>query len=891
MTTSLIFKTLINLSLVSPTVEVTVYLSYVSTPKVARMKDGEYSADEPFAFEAREFLRKLLIGKEVEYREDYRLSSNNVIAATVYLKDDKESINLKLVKAGLSEINRKKPLPDTEEMKILQEAEVEAKAQGIGRWSSEPAKIVREQILNELTKETAEKLLNQTVTGIVEHVKDGSSFKIGVFLPLNKPKEQRTIYQLISLNLSGIKCPSTIDEFGDEAKFFSESRLLNREVDVSIEQVQALNFVSLVGTITFNKKNIALFLLKEGLARIVDRTLSGVPGIPQYREAERSAKESKLRLWENYEAPVVRSNESKRQFESEVVEIVNSECIIVERKSDKELCKIWFSSIRGPKADSSKYNANNKIRPLYDIPLAFDTREFLRKKLIGKSVLVKIDYEQPKTDQFPEKTFATVFLGEVNVQVALVLKGFATVVKRNDEDQKSCAFDELLEAESKAQKTNKGLFAKNVKAKPIKPIDVSGDANRAQLQLDTLSRGAPKDAIIEYIFSLSKLKCYLPKENLLINFVVSGIQVEKNKNDESMRIVKRLVHQRDVKLVFERVDKAGNFIGTLKFELDGVGPVSLAYYLVKEGLCKIRDEKDGQLLTAQNDAQQNKRGIWLNYVDEEPAPDEEENGKENEFENGVDDEKKDFVDVVEAKGLKKGVVSIISNDALTVYMQKVEHGLALDELIANLREDLASNPPLPGAYRPKPGDYCAAIFSEDGLWYRARVDKVNLSEKTVDVSYIDYGNKAVVKMANEVAALPNSSYGITALPAVAQLYGLGYVYLPKNDQDAVEEARAELELRLNKELLIKPEYRLQNGQDQITLLDPETKEDVILNMVKEGFYCVEKRNVYGKNKKLTEKQYKKYKEAMEKALSERLNLWRYGFAILVSDQKKVLNSI
>ena len=865
------------LTLFSPPVEITVYLSYVSTPKVAKLKDGEYSTDEPLAFEAREFLRRLLIGKEVEYREDYKLSSNNVIAATVYLKDDKESINLKLVKAGLSEINRKRQLPDTEELKALQEAENEAKAQGIGRWSSEPAKLVREQILNELTKETAEKLLHQSVTGIVEHVKDGSSFKIGIFLPLNKPKEQQNIYQLVSLNLSGIKCPSTIDEHGEEAKFFSESRLLNREVTVNVEQVQAMNSVFLIGSILFNEKNIALFLLKEGLARTIDRTIGLVQGIMQYREAERFAKASKSRIWKNYEppTPTVRSSESKRQFEAEVIEIVNSECIIVERKSDKELCKIWFSSIRGPKADSSKYNANNKIRPLYDIPLAFDTREFLRKKLIGKSVLVKIDYEQPKTDQFPEKTYATVFMGEVNIQVALVLKGLATVIKRNDEDQKSCEFDELLEAESKAAKSNKGLFAKNSKAKPIKPIDVSADANRAQMQLDTLAKGAPRDAIIEYIFSLSKLKCYLPKENLLINFVVSGIQVEKTgKNDENIRIVKRLVHQRDVKLAFERVDKAGNFIGTLKFELEGVGPVSLAYYLVKEGLCKIRDEKDSQLLSAQTDAQTNKRGIWANYVDEEPAVDEEENSKENEFENGVEDEKKDFVDVFEAKGLKKGVVSIISNDAITVYVQKVEHGLALDELIANLREDLANNPPLPGAYRPKPGDICAAIFAEDGLWYRARVDKVNLLEKTVDVTYIDYGNRAVVKIANEVAALPNSSYGISALPAVAQLYGLAYVYLPKNDQDAVEDVRAELELRLNKELLIKPEYRLLNNQEQITLIDPDTKEDVILNMVKEGFYCTEKRNIYGKNKRLTEKQYKKYKEAMEKALSERLNLWR-----------------
>jgi len=803
-----------------------------------------------------------------------------VIAATVFLsEDDKESINLKLIKAGLSEINRKKQLPDTEESRILQEAENEAKAAGIGRWSNEPSKVVRTQILNELSKDTADKLVNQQVHGIVEHVKDGSSFKVGVFLPLNKPKEQRTIYQLVSVNLSGIKCPSLQEEHGEEAKFFTESRLLNREVTVVVEQVQSLNFVSVVGSILFNDRNIALFLLKEGLARTVDRTIGLVHGgIEKYRESERAAKSDKSRIWKNYEVSTpVRTNDTKNNFEGVVVEIVNAECIVVERKSDKELVKIWFSSIRGPKADASKFDATKKMIPLYNVPFMFDAREFLRKKLISKTVQVKIDYEQPRTEQFPEKVCATVFLGEVNIAVALVLKGFATVIKRNDDDQKSCAFDDLLEAESKAQKSNKGLFAKNPKVKPVKPIDVSADVNRAQFQLETLSKGAPKDAIVEYVFSSSKLKCYLPKENLLINFVVSGVLVEKTgKNDDNAKIVKRLIQHRDVQLSFERVDKAGNFIGTLRFHLEEVGLVSLAYYLVKEGLLKVRDDKDAQLLAAQSDAQSKKKGVWTNY--EENAVDDEEEAKENEFENGVDDDKKDFVDVFEVKNLKKGVVSIIQDDALTLYVQLVQHGLALDELMSNLREDLSNNPPLAGAYRPKQGDYCAAIFKEDGLWYRAKVDKVNPIEKTVEVSYIDYGNRATVKLVNEVCSLPGSKYGIVSLPPVAQFYGLAYVYLPKNDSDAVEDAREELELRLNngKELLIKPEYKLMNGQEQVSLIDCETKEDLILKLVKEGFYCVEKRNVYGKNRKLTEKQFTKYKEAMEEALSQRVGLWRYG---------------
>lgn len=147
----------------------------------------------------------------------------------------------------------------------------------------------------------------------------------------------------------------------------------------------------------------------------------------------------------------------------------------------------------------------------------------------------------------------------------------------------------------------------------------------------------------------------------------------------------------------------------MKFELEPYGLVSLAHYLVKEGLCKIRDDKDVQLLQAQQDAQQKRKNIWANYTDEELA---HEDDKENEVENGLESGKES--DVLDLKDLKKVVVSIVSDDALSVHVQKVEHGLALEELMNSLRNDLTTNPPLPGAYRPKQGDHCAAIFKEDG---------------------------------------------------------------------------------------------------------------------------------------------------------------------------------
>lgn len=56
----------------------------------------------------------------------------------------------------------------------------------------------------------------------------------------------------------------------------------------------------------------------------------------------------------------------------------------------------------------------------------------------------------------------------------------------------------------------------------------------------------------------------------------------------------------------------------------------------------------------------------------------------------------------------------------------------------DLRQEMESNPPLPGAYVPRKGDVCAARFSQDDQWYRARLEKIEGS--TATVCFIDYGN-------------------------------------------------------------------------------------------------------------------------------------------------------
>ena len=106
-----------------------------------------------------------------------------------------------------------------------------------------------------------------------------------------------------------------------------------------------------------------------------------------------------------------------------------------------------------------------------------------------------------------------------------------------------------------------------------------------------------------------------------------------------------------------------------------------------------------------------------------------------------------------------------------LYAQNITDGPKLEQLMKEIRTEFSSNPPLAGAYQPKRGDQCAAIFSMDGQWYRAKVEKVTPNE--VSVLYVDYGNRDTIPK-TKVGALPST---FTGLPPFAQEYQLSLVKL------------------------------------------------------------------------------------------------------------------
>jgi len=857
-----------------PPPERTIALSEIDAPKMARRptpnnKNPTPATDEPCAWESREFLRTQLVGKTVlcnvshttDTGREYGwigLGSNN--------PEEAESIAKKLVSEGLAKVRDN--CRDTE----LQEVQEAAKTAEKGIWAPDAGKHVREVIWEvDPPRQLVDRMKGKPVSAIIENVRDGSTVR-AFLLP---------DYHHITLMMSGVKAPKvvtgrdgkpandgTAEPFGLEAHYFTETRLLQREVQIILESVNNTNYV---GSIVHPNGNIAEALLREGLAKCVDWSLACVTGGGEkYRTASAEAKQKKLKLWKDFvsSGPVIPAKD--KEFTGKVVEIVNGDAIMV-KKSKTDTRKIHLASIRPPRlaedrGDRPKGSGPTQFRPLYDIPFMFEAREFLRKKLIGQNVQITVDYIQEASNDFPEKTCCTVTIGGANVAEALVSKGLATCVRYSaDNDQRSSKYDDLLAAEDKAQKSNKGMHGKKDQTSR-RIADVSGDVAKSKQFLPFLQRAGRMQAVVEFIASASRYRLYIPRETCVITFLLSGVSCPRGDRkmptgfqegepfgNEASAFVKDQIMQKEVEIEVETMDKGGNFIGWC---FDGINNISVQ--LIEEGFASAfvmgdRSNYGSQIQIAEDSAKRRKVRRWANYSEEEAATkeigkvDEDKEKKENE-----EDRKVNYTKVV---------VTEVTQEA-KIYAQHVDEGPKLEALMKQIRDEFSNNPPLAGAYQPKKGELCAAKFV-DGQWYRAKVEKSSGSE--VSVLYIDYGNRATIPKAN-CGTLPGN---FVSLPAFAHEYTLALCNLCSDEDYAEQGLKAMREDLLDKELKLNVEYRV-TGQEFASILD-SNGEDIGKNLILDGLMLAEKKG----GRKLM-KLVDSYRDAMESAKKNHLNIWEYG---------------
>ncbi|XP_056013676.1 staphylococcal nuclease domain-containing protein 1-like isoform X1 [Ostrea edulis] len=851
-----------------PPPEKTICFSNITAPRMARRpnpaQDNVETKDEPFAWEAREYLRKKLIGKDVAFVIEYTVPGTGREYGCVYLGKDTsgENITEALVSEGLVEVRRGGIRADDPGQQQLIQLEDVAKSAGKGKWNTEEAaKHIRNvKWTVENPRNFVDSHHNKPIDAVIEHVRDGCTVR-AFLLPS---------FDYVTIMLSGIKCPmfkqddsgkQVPETFTEEAKYFTEVRLLQRDVQIILEGVSNQN---LLGTVIHPNGNIAELLLREGFARCVDWSMGVVTqGADKLRAAEKIAKEKKARVWKDYSPSGPTVDIKDKAFTGKVVEVVNGDALVV-KTADNKFKKVFLASVRPPRnttpADSTESSpSKGRGRPLYDVPYMFEAREFLRKKLIGKKVNVQVDYIQPANNNFPEKNCCTVTISGINVGEALVGKGLASVVRyRQEDDQRSEHYDELLAAEARAQKKGVGMHSKK-DAPTHKVADVSGDPNKCKQFLPFLQRAGKSEAIVEFVASGSRLRLYLPRETCLMTFLISGIECPRGARplpggqmttsepygDEALQFTKEMCLQREVEVRVETMDKGGNFIGWLFVE-----NTNLSVALVEEGLAKVhftaeRSNYFKQLQIAEENARRNKLNLWKDYKE---APETEEVVE----------------DTTERNVSYKSIVVTEVTDDLKFFAQLVDNGPQLEKLMEQLRQDMEANPPLPGAYTPKRNDTCAAKFSQDNEWYRAKIEKVDGSKVTV--LYVDYGNREQTTTTC-LATLPAS---FQTLAPQATEYCLACVTLPPDEDFKADGVDAFYDGVANRQLSMNVEYK-SGGLEYVSLTYLDSKDDVAQKLISSGFLLAEKR----REKRLA-KLVSDYMKAQEKAKSSRENMWRYG---------------
>lgn len=824
---------LVMTSINNPGAERIISLAFVTAPHLR--KEG----DEQWAFESRDYLRKLVVGKAVTFQVLYQIPNTKREYAVVILSDGRklpeEAIKEGWVKlrddAGRRE-DTEKALQQLNELKVL---EAQARSAEKGIWRSEGGRIEVQHDMGN-PQMFLDEWKGKTVDGLVERVLSGDRMLLRLII---SPTKHVQVMALVA----GIRAPATerlnplnqqvqpAEDYGNEAKQFVEDRLLQRNVQVDVLGLSPQN--QLIASIRHPRGSIAKFLLEAGLARCTDNhsTLLGGEMAP-LRKAEKDAQSAKVGVFKEHVAKVTPGG----NLEATVTKVFSADVIFVRNKAGVEK-RINISSIRGPRQGEAA-----------EAPFRDEAKEFLRKKIIGKHVRLSIDGSRPATEEYDAKDVATVTFNDKNIGLLLVQEGWCSVVRhKRDDPDRAPNYDELLAAQEKAREEKKGMWSgKPAAAKNY--VDASESVQKAKMQLASLQRQKRIPAIVDFVKSGSRFLILIPREGIKLNFVLGGIRAPKTARtpneksepfgQEAHDLAMRRCNQRDIEIDVHSIDKTGGFIGELFINRE-----SFAKILVEEGLATVHEysaEQSGnaaELLAAQQRAKNARKNLW---VDWDPSHD----TMEDEMQEAEDanDTNSDTVPPKRAKDYRDIVITNV-DDSGKLKIQLIGPGTSALETMMTAFSTFHLNPANAAGLvgTPKAGDLVAAKFSEDGNWYRARIRSNDRAAKEAEVIYIDYGNTER-RPWSSLRPLSQPQFSVQKLKPQAHDALLSFLQLPTNKQYLQDSIAYIAELTASKELVANVDYTDKDGTLYITLYDakadPSSMDSINAEIIAEGLAMV-----------------------------------------------------
>lgn len=275
-----------------------VSLSSIRQPKPSDPKQA------PFGDDAKEFLRKKLIGKHVKVSIDGKKPAADNFpereVATVLVNG--KNVALQLVEAGYASVVRHRRddtdrSPDYDSFLLAEEV---AQKDEKGMWSTKAPAAKQYQDYSESlakAKMLASMMQRQKkVPGVVDFVRAGSRFV--VLIPRENAK--------LTFVLSGIRTPKAPrlegeagEPFGKEALELATRRCMQRDVEIDVENTDKQG--GFIGTMYVGRENFAKILVEEGLAQVHSFSAEQSEHGNELFAAEEKAKEARKGLWKDWD--------------------------------------------------------------------------------------------------------------------------------------------------------------------------------------------------------------------------------------------------------------------------------------------------------------------------------------------------------------------------------------------------------------------------------------------------------------------------------------------------------------------------------------------------------------------------------------------------------------
>ena len=258
----------------------------------------------PFQAEAKEFLRKKMIGKHVRVKPDGKKAASEGYEEreVVTMLFNNKNVALMLVEAGYASVirHRKDDNDRSPAYDDLLAAEVVAMSEHKGMWSPKPPAAKAYTDYSESLQKAKMQLpilqRQKRVPAVVDFVKSGARFTILI------PRENAKL----TLVLSGISAPRSArneieksEPYGQEAYDFAVRRCMQRDIEIDIEKTDKSG--GFIGVLYVNRENFAMLLLEEGLASVNAYSAEQSGHANELFAAEKHAQDARKGIWHDFD--------------------------------------------------------------------------------------------------------------------------------------------------------------------------------------------------------------------------------------------------------------------------------------------------------------------------------------------------------------------------------------------------------------------------------------------------------------------------------------------------------------------------------------------------------------------------------------------------------------